>query len=62
MITKVKDRSSAQDFQSSAVSPKVLELREKIRDNDYIDSAIQRIAQVISNRLVENAVQSSFRH
>lgn len=36
------------------LSPKVIELRSKIHDEDYINNAIQRIAQVISRKLVEN--------
>lgn len=36
------------------LSPKVLELRNKIHDEDYLNNAIQRIAQVISKKLVEN--------
>lgn len=62
MITESKIRSSAAQYQGDIVSPKVLELRKKIRDNDYVDSAIQRIAQVISSRLVENASQGTYRH
>ncbi|MCR5614390.1 hypothetical protein [Treponema sp.] len=36
------------------LSPKVIELRSKIHDEDYMNNAIQRIAQVISKKLVEN--------
>ena len=36
------------------LSPKVIELRSKIHDADYINNAIARIAQVISKKLVEN--------
>lgn len=35
------------------LSPKVLELRRKIQDEEYVNNAIQRIAQVISKKLVE---------
>lgn len=35
------------------ISPRLLELRKKIQDEDYIDNAILRIAQVISRKLVE---------
>lgn len=35
-------------------SPKVLELRKKIHDSEYLDFAIQRIAQVLSRKLVED--------
>mgnify|MGYP003448531710 FL=1 len=36
------------------LSPKVIELRSKIHDEDYMNNAIQRIAQVISKKLVQN--------
>ncbi len=36
------------------LSPKVIELRSKIHDADYMNNAIARIAQVISKKLVEN--------
>ncbi|MBR5933982.1 MAG: hypothetical protein IK002_08365 [Treponema sp.] len=36
------------------LSPKVIELRSKIHDEAYLNNAIQRIAQVISKKLVEN--------
>ena len=36
------------------LAPKVIELRSKIHDEDYMNNAIQRIAQVISKKLVEN--------
>ncbi|HAH60527.1 MAG TPA: hypothetical protein DCL73_00350 [Treponema sp.] len=35
------------------LSPRVLELRAKIQDKEYIDNAVQRIAQVISRKLIE---------
>ncbi len=34
-------------------SPRVLELRQKIHDSEYVDYAVQRIAQVLSRQLVE---------
>lgn len=36
------------------LSPRILELRKKIQSQEYLDNAIQRIAQVISGKLVEN--------
>ena len=36
------------------VSPRILDLRVKIRDTAYVDNAVQRIAQVISRKLIEN--------
>ncbi|MCK9169408.1 MAG: hypothetical protein M0P01_03265 [Treponema sp.] len=35
-------------------SARLLELRAKIQDEEYIDNAIQRIAQVISKKLMED--------
>ncbi len=34
-------------------NPKIRELREKIKDERYVQGAIQRIALVLSNRLIE---------
>ena len=36
------------------LSPRLLELRKKIYTQEFLDSAIQRIAMVISRKLVEN--------
>lgn len=36
------------------LSPRLLELRQKIHSEEYLENAIQRIAQVISGKLVEN--------
>ena len=43
------------------LSPRILELRKKIYNEDYLNNAIQRIAQVISNKLVENHEELKFR-
>jgi hypothetical protein len=43
-----------QNQKEKTISPRLLELRKKIQDEDYIDNAILRIAQVISRKLVEN--------
>lgn len=45
-------------------SERVLELRQKIHDSEYLDFAVQRIAQVLSRRLVEDneRVYSGRRH
>ena len=43
------------------LSPRILELRKKIYNEDYINNAIQRIAQVISNKLVENPEELKLR-
>ena len=34
-------------------NPRILELKEKIKDEGYIQGAIQRIAIVLSNKLIE---------
>ncbi len=39
------------------LSPRILELREKIQNPEYLDFAVQRIAQVLSRRIVEDAEQ-----
>ena len=43
------------------LSPRILELRKKIQNSEYIDSAIMRIAQVISNKLMENSEELRIR-
>ena len=43
------------------LSPRLLELREKIHDKDYLNNAISRIAQVISRKLVEDPDELQFR-
>ncbi|MCR5289701.1 MAG: hypothetical protein K6E51_06900 [Treponema sp.] len=43
-------------YAQTALPPRILELRTKIHDADYLDGAVQRIAQVLSDRLVENSV------
>ena len=37
-----------------SLSPRILELRKKIQNQEYLDNAIQRIAQVISNHLIDD--------
>lgn len=34
-------------------TPRILELKEKIKDERYVQGAIQRIALVLSNKLIE---------
>lgn len=43
------------------LSPRLAELRAKIHDEEYINNAIQRIAQVISKKLVEDPDELQFR-
>lgn len=45
----------------AVLSPRILELRKKIQSQEYIDNAIQRIAQVISNHLIETPAELKFR-
>lgn len=47
--------TSAAAIDNSVLSQRVLELRKKIHDADYVNYAVQRIAQVISLRLVDGA-------
>lgn len=41
--------------------PRLLELREKIKSEEYLESAILRIATVISGRLIEDSEELKFR-
>jgi hypothetical protein len=41
--------------------PRILELRKKIQSQEYLDNAIQRIAQVISNHLIDDPEELKFR-
>ena len=43
------------------LSPRLTELREKIHNEEYLNNAIQRIAQVISRKLVEDPEELQFR-
>ncbi len=42
-------------------SPSVMELRKKIHDAEYVDYAVQRIAQVLSRKIVEDSEQQLMR-
>ncbi len=48
-VTLVLEKTEEQEL-----SPRILELRKKIHSKEYLDSAIQRIAHVISTKLIEN--------
>lgn len=48
-VTLVLEKPEEQEL-----SPRILELRKKIHSKEYLDSAIQRIAHVISTKLIEN--------
>ncbi len=41
-------------MEDGLVPARLLELKKKIHDQEYIDGAVQRIAQVISKKLVED--------
>ena len=57
MISGVKTVSSKG---SADISPsRVIELRKKIHDKDYVNNAIQRIAFVLSGKLVEERGENS---
>jgi|WetSurMetagenome_2_1015567.scaffolds.fasta_scaffold114107_4 hypothetical protein len=60
MISGDKSAVVVLEKQKEELSPRVLELRKKIQDKSYMDTAIQRIAQVISRKLVENPDDSIF--
>lgn len=45
----------------NCLDPRLLDLRKKIHDEDYVNNAIQRIAQVISRKLVERPEELKFR-
>ena len=54
--TTVMDRA-----EDTKLSPRLLELRVKIYNEEYLNNAIQRIAQVISKKLVENSEELRLR-
>lgn len=54
MISSVGAARLARKKQNESIPPRLLELRKKIQDEAYIDMAIQRIAQVISRRIIES--------
>ena len=56
MATMVLEKTS-----EAELSPRILELRKKIQSSEYIDNAIMRIAQVISNKLMENSEELRIR-
>ena len=47
--------------ESIDLPPRLLELRKKIQNQEYLDNAIQRIAQVISNHLIDDPDELKFR-
>ncbi len=65
MITGVSTQQTAtivlERTKDVELSPRIIELREKIHSEEYLNGAIQRIAQVISKKLVENAEELKLR-
>lgn len=43
----------------TVITQKILELQKKIQDEDYINSAIDRIAVIMSRRIVEERIEKS---
>lgn len=54
------DSSVSSDLAEPGLSQRLLDLRVKIQQQDYLDNAILRIAQVISKKIVENPEELSF--
>ena len=62
MISERRDAVSTLVLErEESLSPRLLALREKIHDEDYLNNAIFRIAQVISRKLVEDPDELQFR-
>ena len=65
MISGEKSRGSTSfsmnNTEKLKLSSRILELRKKIQNQEYIDNAIWRIAQVISCHLIEDPDELKFR-
>lgn len=63
MISELKNATETLvlDRTDDVFSSRLMELRVKIHDEDYVNNAIQRIAQVISRKLVEDPNEFLFR-
>lgn len=63
MISELRDATETLvlDRNDDVISTRLMELRVKIHDEDYVNNAIQRIAQVISRKLVEDPNEFLFR-
>ena len=55
VTTQTKSTLVLERTEEKELSPRLLELRKKIYSEEYLNSAIMRIAQVISGHLVENS-------
>ena len=60
-ISKGTDTLVLEKTDDLGLSPRILELRKKIQNQEYLDNAIQRIAQVISSHLIDNSEELKFR-
>lgn len=58
MIADAFEGMPDNDVTKTNLSPRILEMRKKINDKRYLDSAIRWIAQVISNMLIEDGGQT----
>lgn len=60
MISNSHKNYDSSGLAEPGLSQRLLDLRVKIQQQDYLDNAILRIAQVISKRIVENPEELSF--
>ena len=63
MISSVTSNSATTlllEKENVDLPPRILELREKIHSEEYLNNAILRIATVISGKLVENSEELKF--
>ena len=61
VTTQTKSTLVLERTEKKELSPRLLELRKKIYSEEYLNSAIMRIAQVISGHLVENSEELKLR-
>jgi hypothetical protein len=61
VTTQTKSTLVLEHTEEKELSPRLLELRKKIYSEEYLNSAIMRIAQVISGHLVENSEELKLR-
>ncbi|MBE6351810.1 MAG: hypothetical protein J6R03_01665 [Treponema sp.] len=61
VTTQTKSTLVLERTEEKELSPRLLELRKKIYSEEYLNSAIMRIAQVISGHLVENSEELKLR-
>ncbi|MBQ9539459.1 MAG: hypothetical protein IJU95_09330 [Treponema sp.] len=58
-ITKKRAQGSASGkCSSAAIAMRITELKQKIMDTDYVDNAVDRIATVVSSKIVERPPMS----